>query len=114
MNIKISQFKNKKYLPLILIAAGLLVSFRTPVMNLVSHAQLKLDIQHQPVIMPAAYKVYANENALTGKYSLFKMLVTNNSSVEARNVEVSYQVTNFIDWTTLGKIPIILPGQSVV
>ena len=78
------------------------------------YAQLLLQIQHQPVIMPAMYKVYANDNALDGKYSLFKMLVTNNSSNTANNIEVQFQIPNYIEWKTVTKIKTILPGQSVV
>lgn len=115
MSIKTSNLKDKKVLiPVLLIVVGLLMSFHKPIMGLVSPATLDLKIQHQPIIMPAVYKVYANENALEGKYSLFKMLVTNNSSNIARNVEVSYQIPNYIDWKTVTKIRTILPGQSVV
>jgi hypothetical protein len=115
MNIQLPNLQSKKrFLPFILIAAGLLVSFRHSLTNLVTSADLDLQIEHAPALMPAVYKVYGNENALNGKYSLFKMLVTNKSKVAARNVEVSYQVTNYVDWTTITKIPVILPGQSVV
>jgi hypothetical protein len=101
-------------LPILLIAAGLLLSFRHPLIELVSPVQLDVKIEHQPALMPAVYKAYANENALNGKYSLFKMLVTNSSKVAARNIEVSFQIPNYIEWATVTKIPTILPGQSVV
>ena len=106
---------NRKYLlPLALIVAGiLLVSFK-PLYSLISPAKLDLQIQRPPVIMPAVYKVYSNENAMDGKYSLFKMLVTNNSSNAARNVEIAYAIPNYIDKKTIMKVPVILPGQSVV
>ena len=104
----------KTWLPLLLIVAGLVLAFHRPVFALLSPARLDLSIQHQPVIMPAVYKVYANENALEGKYSLFKMLVTNNSNNAARKVEVSFEIPNFVEWKTIEKIPVILPGQSVV
>jgi hypothetical protein len=107
--------KNKKNLvPLLLVVAGLGLAFHRPISSMVSPAKLDMQIQHQPIIMPAIYKVYANENALDGKYGLFKMLVTNNSSNTARNVEVSYQIPNYVDWKQTAKFPIILPGQSVV
>jgi hypothetical protein len=94
--------------------AGLLLSFRQPLVNLISPTQLSIQIEHQPAIMPAVYKVYANENALNGKYSLFKMLVTNNSKVAAHNVDVSFQIPHYIDWTPVANISTILPGESVV
>lgn len=106
--------KNKYLLPVILVVAGiLLLSFR-PLYSLLSPATLDLQIQHPPVVMPAVYKVYSNENAMDGKYSLFKMLVTNNSGNTARNVEIAYEVPNYVDKKTIMKIPVILPGQSVV
>ncbi len=114
MNTKLPAGNFKKLLPVLLVVAGLLVSFRTPLMGIISHAELKTEIQHQPILMPAVYKVYANDNALNGKYSLFKMLLTNTSHTTAKNVEVSYQLTNFVDWTSIDKIPVLLPGQSVV
>ena len=55
-------------------------------------AELETKIQPAPVIMPAVYKVYANEDALEGKYSLFKMSLKNTSSHAAENVEVSYEI----------------------
>ncbi|MFT3911794.1 MAG: hypothetical protein QM737_20385 [Ferruginibacter sp.] len=114
MNSKTPDLKKKALIPVVLIAVGLLMSFHRPILGLVSPAKLDLKIQHQPVIMPAMYKVYANDNALDGKYSLFKMLVTNNSSNTANNVEVQFQIPNYIEWTKVTKIKTILPGQSVV
>ncbi|MEP7252017.1 MAG: hypothetical protein ABI683_06540 [Ginsengibacter sp.] len=115
MNVIFSNVKKKKnVLPLILVVAGILMSFHRPISAIVSPAKLDLQIQHAPVIMPAVYKVYANDNALEGKYSLFKMLVTNNSNNTARNVEVSFEIPNYIEWKQVKKYPVILPGQSVV
>ncbi|GAA4730827.1 hypothetical protein [Flavisolibacter ginsenosidimutans] len=105
---------SKQFLPLLLIIAGLLLSFRHPLTGLVSPVQLDMKIEHQPAIMPALYKVYSNENALYGKYSLFKMLVTNNSNRSARDVDVSFQIPNYIEWTSVMKIPSLEPGQSAV
>ena len=104
----------KKYLPFILLGAGLLMSFNSSITGLVSPASLDIKISKPPVVMPALYKVYANEDALEGKYSLFKMVITNNSSVPAKNVEVTYKMSGFLDWTTAKKIPLIQPGQTVV
>jgi hypothetical protein len=106
--------KNGLLVPSVLLVLGLALAFHRPLFALFSPAQLELTIQHPPVIMPAVYKVYNNEKALDGKYSLFKMLVTNNSSNAAQNVEVQYEIPNYIEWKTITKIPTILPGQSVV
>lgn len=115
MSFNFKEVKSKKnLLPLLLIIAGLGLAFHKPISAMVSPAKLEMQIQHQPIIMPAVYKVYANDNAMEGKYSLFKMLVTNNSSNTARNVEVSYQIPNYVEWKQVAKFPMILPGQSVV
>src|ERR1700733_3891221 len=106
--------QNKTLLPVILVVVGAVMAFHRPLFSLISPAKLDLTIQHAPAILPAVYKVYNNESAMGGKYSLFKMLVTNNSSNTAQNVEVAYQVPNYIEWKTISKIPSILPGESVV
>lgn len=114
MNSPVQSSSKKFLLPLILVVAGiLLISFK-PLYSILSPAKLEMKIQHPPVIMPAVYKVYSNENAMDGKYSLFKMLVTNNSSNTARNVEIAYEVPNYVEKKTILKVPVILPGQSVV
>lgn len=105
---------SKKIVPIILMVVGLGLCLNKPITGLISSAKLDLKIQPAPAILPAIYKVYANENALEGKYSLFKMQVTNNSSSEARDVEVSYQIPNLIEWKSITKFARILPGQTVV
>lgn len=115
MNANFPKQGNKKYLlPLLLVVAGLLLISFKPIYSLLAPAKLDLQIQHPPLIMPSVYKVYSNENAMDGKYNLFKMLVTNNSSNTARKVEISYQVPNYVEKKTIVKVPVILPGQSVV
>ncbi len=104
----------KKILPVVLVVAGLLMAFNRPIMGLVSPADLEIKITKPPVIMPSIYKVYQNEEALNGKYSLFQMSIKNTSDIAARNVEVSYNVSNYIDWTVAEKIPLIQPGQTII
>ncbi len=107
--------KSKSILfPVVLMLLGAVVLFRKPLIGLVSKANLEIKIEHAPVIMPAVYKVYENEDALEGKYSLFKMLVTNNSNTTARNVEISMEIPGYIDKKSIQKIPVLLPDQSVV
>ena len=103
-----------KFLPFILVGAGLLVSFAKPIVSKFSPAKLDVQIIPAPAIMPSIYKVYANDEALNGKYSLFKMVMTNNTSNTATNVEVSYQIPNHIETKVIQKINKIVPGQSVV
>jgi uncharacterized membrane protein YgcG len=104
----------KKFLPLILAGVGVLMAFNKPITALVAPASLEIEISKPPVIMPCIYKVYANNDALLGKYSLFKVVIKNTSSVAAKNVEVNYSVTNYIDNALAEKIPLIQPGQTVV
>lgn len=101
-------------LPLLLIVAGLLMISGQFLSGLFSQAELEAKIEPNSVIMPAAYKVYGNEDALEGKYGLFKMLLTNNGKSAARNVKVSFEIPGYITETDLKKVPVILPGQSIL
>src|SRR6185436_18792441 len=111
---KFSSLTGNKYLPFILIAAGLLVSFAKPIISKLTPAKLDVQIIPAPAIMPSIYKVYANDEALNGKYSLFKMVMTNTTNNTAEDVEVSYQVPNYVETKVIQKIPKIVPGQTVV
>jgi uncharacterized membrane protein YgcG len=104
----------KKFFPIALMAAGILMAFNKPIAGLISPADLKISISRPPIIMPSIYKVYANSEALNGKYSLFKLVITNTSGSAAKNVEVSYSVSNYIETTLAEKIPLIQPGQTAV
>jgi hypothetical protein len=104
----------KKYIPVTLLAAGLLMAFNRPITGLLAPVSLKIEISRPPIIMPSVYKVYANGDALNGKYSLFKLVLINTSDAPAKNVEVSYSVSNYIESTIAEKIALIQPGQTVV
>ncbi|MGB4846207.1 MAG: hypothetical protein WBP16_17190 [Ferruginibacter sp.] len=104
----------KKILPFILVFGGLAIAFFKPLLNRISPAVLDIKISAPPVIMSSIYKVYANEDAFEGKYSLYKMEIKNSSETDAKNVEIQYKVSNYIDWTIAEKIPLILSGQTVV
>ncbi|HVM90060.1 MAG TPA: hypothetical protein VMT76_17870 [Puia sp.] len=75
---------------------------------------LNVTIKHADYIMPAAYKVYANSDALNGEYYLFKMLMNNDGKSTLTDVKVSYRIPNYLDWTDLESVPKIYPGQNVV
>ncbi|MBS1753413.1 MAG: hypothetical protein JST34_05135 [Bacteroidetes bacterium] len=104
----------RKILPYILLIVGLGMVFFKPIYNRIAPAVLDIKISTPPVIMSSIYKVYANEDAFDGKYSLFKMIIKNTSNVDAKNVEVQYKMSNFLDWTIAEKMPLVLAGQTVV
>lgn len=104
----------KKYiLPLILLVAGFIVSglhfFKAK-----SKEPLKLDIQTSKVLMPVAYKVYASPNVLGGKYYLFKMLITNNGNKPVDDIDISFRIPRYIDWSEIESVNRLNPGQSAV
>lgn len=101
-------------LPVLLIIAGILLFSYENVAGLFTKADLDIKIEHAPAILPAAYKVYANEKALDGKYHIFKMLITNQGKSTVRNIDISYDIPGYIDKTGIRKIPILNPGQSAV
>lgn len=104
----------KLAIPLTLIVAGVLLlafSFRTPKANAEA---IDVSIEKSGFIMPAAHKVYANPDALNGKYHLFKAKITNNSNVTLEDVTVKYRIPDYIDWTELTVSGEMFPGQTLV
>jgi hypothetical protein len=65
-------------------------------------------------IMSFGYKVYANPQVGEGRYFLSKLVLKNTGGRPIRDLTVSYQVPDYIPWTTpegSGELP---PGTSVV
>ena len=103
----------KKFLlPIILLIAGIgFIAF--PFFK--SAGDIDLKIQPASVIMPAAYKVYANPNIMGGRYNLFKAVIKNSTSAEIKNLKVQYRVPGLIpDWTDVPAATNLLPGQTAV
>ncbi|HEY4198038.1 MAG TPA: hypothetical protein VGM63_21005 [Mucilaginibacter sp.] len=103
----------KKFLlPLILLIAGTgFIAF--PFFK--SAGDIDLKIQPANVIMPAAYKVYANPNIMGGRYNLFKAVIKNSTTAEIKNLKVQFRVPGLIpDWTDVPAATNLLPGQTAV
>lgn len=79
-----------------------------------SGGDLDVEIKKAPFIMPAVHNVYADPEALNGKYHLFKARLTNTSKSTLEDVTVKYRIPGYIDWTELGVIGQMFPGQSGV
>ena len=76
---------------------------------------IDLKIQPASVIMPAAYKVYANPDVMGGRYNLFKAIIKNPGSTEIKNLKVQYRIPGIIDeWTDVTAATDLLPGQTAV
>ena len=103
----------KKYLlPGVLLLAGIAFLLFP---YLFSSGSIDLKIQPASVIMPAAYKVYANPDVAGGRYNLFKAVIKNTGSSEIHNLKVQYRVPKFIDeWTDVPSHSDLLPGQEAV
>ena len=103
----------KKYLlPGILLIAGIAFLLFP---YLFSSGSIDLKIQPASVIMPAAYKVYANPDVAGGRYNLFKATIKNTGSSEIHNLKVQYRVPKYIDdWTDVPSQSDLLPGQEAV
>jgi len=103
----------KKFLlPIILAVAGV-VLFILPLFQ--SSGDIDVKIQPAGVIMPAAYKVYANPNVAGGRFNLFKAVVKNTGSGEIKNFRVQFKVPGLIDeWADVPTATNLLPGQTAV
>jgi len=106
---------NKKVLPVALALFGLiLILFSFLNFNKVNADDIDISIEKSAFIMPAAHRVYANPDALDGKYYLFKAKITNNSTETLHDVTVRYRIPNYIDWTELTVSGEMFPGQTLV
>lgn len=65
-------------------------------------------------LMTFAYKVYANPAAQNGRNFLSKLVFHNNGEGSVTDFSVSYQIPDYIPWTTPESQPEIPPGQTVV
>lgn len=65
-------------------------------------------------IMTFAYKVYGNPAAQNGRYFLSKIVFHNDGNGPVHNLSVSYQIPDYISWTTPKTYPEIPAGQTVV
>lgn len=113
-NKNFNKKKGGRLIPLILILAGVLLFAYDSLISIVGKTELDVKIEHAPAILPAAYKVYANEHALDGKYHIFKMLITNTGNSTIKNLKVDYDIPAYIEKTNIRNIAILKPGQSAV
>ncbi|MGH8094712.1 MAG: hypothetical protein ACREIF_14780 [Chthoniobacterales bacterium] len=65
-------------------------------------------------IMTFAYKIYGDPAAENGRYFLSKIVFHNDGTGPVHNLSVSYQIPDYIPWTTPEMQQEIPPGQTVV
>ena len=90
---------NSKIIPLAITIIGAICFGSSFFLTGSSTGDLEVEIDKTAFIMPAAHRVYANEDALNGKYYLFKAKITNNSDATLEDVTVKYRIPDYIDWT---------------
>jgi len=76
--------------------------------------ELRSLIYNKPTVMTVAYKAYGNPEAANGKYWFAKVVLENTGKGPLRDVKVSYQIPEYIPWTTPDQAPELLPGQTAV
>jgi hypothetical protein len=65
-------------------------------------------------LMTFAYKVYANPAVQNGRYFLSKIVFKNDGTAPVRNFSISYQIPDYVPWTTPETHDEIPPGETVV
>ncbi len=65
-------------------------------------------------IMTFAYKIYGDASAQNGRYFLSKIIFKNSGTGVVRDLSVSYQIPDYISWTTPTTYPEVPAGQTVV
>src|SRR5690606_32900550 len=103
----------KTFLPLVLASVGILLLGTSFFVSPGSKSDdMEIEVVKTSHIMPAAHNVYANKEALDGKYYLFKAKITNNSKQVLEDVKVRYRVPGYIEWTDLDVIGEMYAGQT--
>jgi hypothetical protein len=104
----------KLAIPIVLFAVGLILTAFSFVSSKGNANDIDVSIDKKAFIMPAVHRVYANPDALNGKYYLFKAKITNNSNATLEDVTVKYRIPDYIDWTELTVSGEMFPGQTLV
>lgn len=102
----------KLIIPILLSGLGLLLFGASFLLSGKGSGNLDIDIVKTATLMPAAHNVYANEEALDGKYYLFKAKITNTSKKTLEDVTVRYRIPGYIEWTELDVIGEMFSGQT--
>jgi len=91
----------------VLLLAGWAIFGRAP-------GVLSAKVYWQPTVMTVAYKTYGNPEAAAGKYWFAKSVLQNTGRGSLKNVKISYQIPDYIPWTTPDEAAEILPGATAV
>jgi hypothetical protein len=75
---------------------------------------LSAKVYWQPTVTTVAYKTYGNPEAARGKYWFAKSVLQNTGKGSLKHVKISYQIPDYIAWTTPDEVAEILPGETVV
>ena len=102
----------KNVLPVALLVVGTIFFASSFLLNSKAKGEIALDIEKTETIMPSAHNVYSNEEALDGKYYLFKAKITNETNKTLEDVTVRYRIPGYIDWTELSVIGEMFSGQT--
>jgi hypothetical protein len=65
-------------------------------------------------VMTFAYKIYGDSSVEDGRFFLSKLVFHNDGTGPVHNLSVSYQIPDYISWTTPQSYPEILAGQTIV
>jgi len=65
-------------------------------------------------LMTFAYKIYGDPAAQNGRYFLSKIVFRNEGVGPVRDLSISYQIPDYVSWTTPQTYPEIPAGQTVV
>jgi len=75
---------------------------------------LSSKIYNKNTLMTIAYKAYGNPNAADGKYWLAKGILENIGKGVLRDIKVSFQIPEYIPWTTPDTAAELQPGQTAI
>ncbi len=101
---------------LILAILFLIVSVFGILLSVIPHSEaakephLKVELYVIPEVLTGAYKIYGGDNA---NVWVARTIITNTGDVPVRDLNVSYKIANYVDWTNAENYPEVVPGQTV-
>jgi len=88
---------------------GLLLSV-VPHSEAAKEPHLKVELYVIPEVLTGAYKIYGGQNS---NVWVARALITNTGDVPVKDLNISYKITNYSDWTNAENYAEIVPGETV-
>ena len=91
-----------------------IISYSLPIPAAPGAPEMDIDTKVKPRLMSATYKAYGKSEITDGSSWVARTAVTNVGQSNIRDMEISYKLGEYSDWSPAGRYSIIPPGGTVV